>query len=72
VDYLDKALGKVKKRQKVIYWEPSTCDALDRFCVDDRSWNASTFSEAAVLEKLERERQARAIQKPDLIMRRKE
>lgn len=69
-DYIAKSLSKREKRRKTLYWDISTADALDIFCVHHRGWNASTYSEAAVLEKMERDRQAET--KPvDMVMRHK-
>jgi hypothetical protein len=64
--YLDRAL-KNKKAKVTLYWDDATVLAVGEFCLHHKGWNKSTFSETAVLEKLEGEKEQA---KPaDLIMR---
>jgi hypothetical protein len=65
--YLDRAL-KEKKAKVTLYWDEATLLAAGEFCLHHRGWNKSTFSEAAVLEKLERDKE-QAKKPVDLIMR---
>jgi hypothetical protein len=61
VDFLTKALQEKKPEQKKIkvtlYWDEATWIAVSEFCVHHRGWNKSTLAEAAVLEKLEKEKE---------------
>jgi hypothetical protein len=67
--YLDRAL-KEKKAKITLYWDEATLLAVGEFCLHHRGWNKSTFSEAAVLEKLEHDKTAEQAKKTtDLIMR---
>lgn len=71
--YLDKALqekGPAKKIKVTLYWDEATWIAVSEFCVHHRGWNKSTLAEAALLEKLEREKTSLLEKKPtELIMR---
>lgn len=67
--YLDRALKEKPAREKlVIHWNTSTTVAVGDWCVHHRGWNRSSFSEVAVLEKLEREKIMEQEKKPELLM----
>jgi hypothetical protein len=65
--FVEKAL-KEKKVKITLYWDEATWIAVSEFCVYHRGWNKSTLTEAAVLEKLERDKE-QAKKPVDLIMR---
>jgi predicted DNA binding CopG/RHH family protein len=65
--YLDRALRK-KKAKVTLYLSDETLLAVKEYCIHHRGVNMSTFSEDAVLEKLERTVEQKPV---DLIMRHK-
>lgn len=69
-DYLRRALEKPAREKLVVHWDTSTTVAVGDWCVHHRGWNRSSFSEVAVLEKLEREKVLeQQAAKPELLMR---
>lgn len=72
-DYLRKALmEKPEKKEKLsIHWSASTVVAVKEFCIHHKGWHMSNFSEAAILEKIEREKalEQQAKKPAELLMR---
>lgn len=68
MDFVEKSL-KEKKTKLSIHWSESTVVAVKEFCIHHKGWQMSNFSEAAMLEKIEREKALEEKKPAELLMR---